>query len=100
MRTFIAILLSSTLAAQQAPKTTVKFEATSQLVVLNVAARDKNGNNIEGLKASDFTVTEDGKNATDQSVRVSEIGGRNACRAGVESAAGRGRTGRASPNLP
>ena len=76
MRTFLAILLTSTLAAQQAPapqtpsKGTVKFEATSQLVVLNVAARDKSGNNIEGLKAGDFTVTEDGKT---QQIKVFEF---------------------------
>ena len=66
MRTTLAIFLAVSLAAQQAPppaasKGTVKFEASSQLVVLNVAARDKSGNSIEGLKAGDFTVTEDGK---------------------------------------
>ena len=55
MRIVFALLLTVQLAGQ------VKFEATSQLVVLNVAARDKSGNGIEGLKASDFTVTEDGK---------------------------------------
>jgi VWFA-related protein len=74
MRTIIAILLTSTLAAQQAPappaQKTVKFEANSQLVVLNVAARDKSGNNIEGLKTSDFTVTEDGKT---QQIKVFEF---------------------------
>ena len=66
MRNILAIFLAVSLAAQQAPppaasKGTVKFEASSQLVVLNVAARDKSGNSIEGLKAGDFTVTEDGK---------------------------------------
>ncbi len=39
----------------------VKFEATSQLVVVNVAAKTKGGAPLEGLKASDFIVTEDGK---------------------------------------
>jgi VWFA-related protein len=45
----------------QASKRDVKFSATTQLVVINVSVRDKNGRSVEGLKASDFTVTEDGK---------------------------------------
>src|SRR5690348_11968633 len=71
MRAILAILLTAQLAAQEAPapKSTLKFEATSQLVVINVAAKDKNGNPIEGLKASDFSVTEDGKA---QQIRVFE----------------------------
>jgi VWFA-related protein len=44
-----------------APQTAVRFEATAQLVVVNISARDKNGGAMTGLKASDFTVTEDGK---------------------------------------
>jgi VWFA-related protein len=42
-------------------KPAYKFEAEAQLVVLNVSAKDKSGKPIENLKASDFTVTEDGK---------------------------------------
>ncbi len=38
-----------------------KFEVNSQLVVVNVSAKDKNGAPLDGLKSSDFTVTEDGK---------------------------------------
>jgi len=38
-----------------------KFEVTSQLVVVNVSAKDKDGKPIEDLKPSDFTITEDGK---------------------------------------
>ena len=76
MRTTLAIFLTASLAAQQTPppaapsKNTVKFEATSQLVVLNVSARDKSGKALEGLKASDFTVTEDGNL---QQIRVFEF---------------------------
>jgi VWFA-related protein len=44
-----------------------KFESTTQLVIVNVAVTGKNGNPVEGLKASDFVVTEDGK---PQQVRV------------------------------
>jgi VWFA-related protein len=75
MRSIIATILAAQLAvsAQQGNpasaqqnipgelKGTYKFEITTQLVVVNVSAKDKNGNPIEGLKASDLTVTEDGK---------------------------------------
>src|ERR1019366_6766245 len=37
------------------------FEATTQLVVVNISAKDKSGEAMVGLKTSDFTVTEDGK---------------------------------------
>ncbi len=36
------------------------FSSTTQLVVETVAVRDKGGKPVEGLKANDFTVTEDG----------------------------------------
>jgi VWFA-related protein len=49
------------LAQQTAPKSVVEFQTTTQLVVVNVAARTKSGEPITGLKPSDFTVTEDGK---------------------------------------
>jgi len=74
-RATLAVLLSLqiTLAAQEPPppppddvpetssKHDVTFSTTSQLVVINVSVRDKNGRSVEGLKASDFIVTEDGK---------------------------------------
>ncbi len=48
---------------QNAPLTpqVYKFETTTQLVIVNVSVKDKNGKPIENLKPSDFTVTEDGK---------------------------------------
>src|SRR6266567_6833294 len=64
MRPLISMLLAAQLlvtAQEPAPKGTVKFETTSQLVVINVSAKSKTGAPVEGLKASDFTVTEDGK---------------------------------------
>jgi VWFA-related protein len=74
IRATLAILLSLqiTLAGQEPPpppedepapssKRDIKFSTTTQLVVINVSVRDKNGQSVEGLKASDFTVTEDGK---------------------------------------
>jgi VWFA-related protein len=42
-------------------KGTYKFEASTQLVVETIVLKDKSGNPITGLKASDFAVVEDGK---------------------------------------
>lgn len=47
-------------AAQQ-PQQEYTFRSTSELVLVNVVARDKNGALVHGLTADDFTVTEDGK---------------------------------------
>ncbi|HXB70900.1 MAG TPA: VWA domain-containing protein [Candidatus Acidoferrales bacterium] len=47
--------------AAAVPKGVAKFEATSQLVVVDVFAKDKSGAPLKGLKAGDFTITEDGK---------------------------------------
>ena len=59
MRTIITTFFIAGLAA--AAQNAVKFEATTQLVVVNISAKDKSGEAMIGLKASDFTVTEDGK---------------------------------------
>src|SRR5580693_8331083 len=53
-------------AAKQDPtkgaqKKTFTFSDTIQLVVIDVFAKDKSGNPIEGLKPEDFAVSEDGK---------------------------------------
>ncbi len=52
--------------AQQTPRrrlrqAAVTFKANSNLVIVDVTAKDKGGLAIEGLKAEDFTVLEDGK---------------------------------------
>jgi VWFA-related protein len=75
-RSITATLLSVTLAfpalpqqaaapAQQpaaaAPKGVTRFSTTRQLVVVDVTAKDKQGNPIRGLKPADFTLLEDGK---------------------------------------
>jgi VWFA-related protein len=68
MRALIAIVLIAQVAvygqqpnAPSVPKGTYKFEVNSQLVVVNVSAKDKNGAPLDGLRTSDFTITEDGK---------------------------------------
>ena len=68
--TFLAWVLIA--AAQQpapppkapAPSKMAKFESTTQLVVEDLIIKDKSGNPLTGLKASDFIVTEDGKPQT------------------------------------
>ena len=55
-------------------KQTYKFESTTQLVIVNVSVKDKDGKPIEGLKATDFTVTEDGKPQVHQGVRIPAAG--------------------------
>ena len=49
------------LAAGQVPDTGYKLSVTTNLVVVNVDVRDKDGKPIENLKAGDFAITEDGK---------------------------------------
>jgi VWFA-related protein len=68
----IAVLLGqiAVWAQQSRSKGGFKFEANSQLVVVNVSARDKNGAPLGGLNASDFTLTEEGKA---QEVKVFEF---------------------------
>ena len=67
--TFLVWLMAA--SAQQAPQTgqnapsatrgTARFGATTQLVVEDVIVKSKDGKPVEGLKPSDFTITEDGK---------------------------------------
>jgi VWFA-related protein len=59
MRTLFCFLLFAAAAASQ--DSGFKISTTTQLVVIDVAAKDKGGNPILDLKADDFTVTEDGK---------------------------------------
>ncbi|HEY1341486.1 MAG TPA: VWA domain-containing protein [Bryobacteraceae bacterium] len=74
MRAIVATLLSALLIASaqqsanppaaqtavQAPKG-IKFTSDVQLVVIDTYVKDKDGKPVPNLKASDFTVTEDGK---------------------------------------
>jgi VWFA-related protein len=65
--TLLTLLMLTPGTAQQAPPAppptggTVTFKTNSNLVIVNVSAKDKGGLGVEGLKAEDFTVMEDGK---------------------------------------
>jgi VWFA-related protein len=61
MRITPILVLTALAAGQQRPQGEFKFEVSSQLVIVNVAVRDRNGGPIENLKASDFVVLEEGK---------------------------------------
>ena len=47
--------------AQQPSGKLTTFTSNSNLVIVDVSAKDKSGNPVEGLRAEDFTVLEDGK---------------------------------------
>lgn len=56
--------VSAPLFAQQPPQTPAsapRIEVTTELVLVNVVARDKRGNLVQDLKKEDFTLFEDGK---------------------------------------
>ena len=63
----VALLLGRIFAQQPQPTPTpagqgdYKFRVESQLVLVNVVARDKSGKPVTDLKRDDFTVLEDGK---------------------------------------
>ena len=64
----IAVLLTPGLPAQNAPSQqgqgNYTFRATTELVLVNVVVRDKDGTPVRDLKREDFTVLEDGKPQT------------------------------------
>src|SRR5215472_17253381 len=68
MRPITAVLLAWLMTApvpaqqvEQATRGNARFGTTTQLVVEDVIVKSKDGNPVTGLKASDFTITEDGK---------------------------------------
>src|SRR5580692_4292147 len=64
-------LVCSSLPAQQA--TDYTFRVQSELVLVNVAVRDKNGNFVRGLKPQDFTILEDNKPQKIDSFDVEDV---------------------------
>jgi VWFA-related protein len=58
----VAVLLTASLAASQQPRAqTPVFRGGTELVLVNVVARDKSGALVRGLTKDDFLVLEDGK---------------------------------------
>src|SRR5204862_150432 len=51
---------SASLVRAQQPAQPI-FRSGTRLIVENVTVKDKNGNPVEGLTASDFAITEDGE---------------------------------------
>jgi VWFA-related protein len=64
-------LVCSSLPAQQA--TDYTFRVQTELVLVNVTVRDKNGNFVRGLKPQDFTILEDNKPQKVDSFDVEDI---------------------------
>jgi VWFA-related protein len=54
-------LLASALPGQQSSDTQYTLKARTEVVLVNIVARDKQGNLVRDLTADDFTVLEDGK---------------------------------------
>ena len=104
-----AILLSQMAApviAQQAelPKVNeARIQVTTELVLVNVVARDKKGNLVRDLKKSDFTLLEDGKKqeiSTFDFENVDELAAAGAAETTVSGVAGTGallRSGKKAP---
>lgn len=68
IRVISATLLCAALMAQQ--QTTPTFRANTNLVIINVAVKDKSGKAIENLTKDQFTLLEDGKR---QQIAVFEL---------------------------
>ncbi len=65
MRRMISlVILALAAGAQQPPTDLVKFQVSTNLVVVNVSVRDRSGQPILGLKKEDFQIFEDDKPQT------------------------------------
>src|SRR5712691_11017800 len=87
----------------QAGMNEARIQVTSELVLVNVVARDKKGNLVRDLKKEDFTLLEDGKRqeiSTFDFENVDQIETAGAAEAATSGAAGQGtllRSGKKAP---
>src|SRR5262245_35777268 len=65
---WFAFLVTSALLPLKAASQTFTLKTATEVLLVNVTVRDKNGTFIKDLKADDFTVLEDGKKQTILSV--------------------------------
>src|SRR5437762_1653670 len=63
-RTILVVALAAALMPSRMSSQTFTLKTTTEVVLVNVTARDKNGMFVKDLKADDFTVLEDGKKQT------------------------------------
>src|SRR5438093_269121 len=70
IRAMAAVFVFGLAAQPQEPEKLIRFETTSDLIVVDVTVRDRDGKPIEGLKKEDFTLLEDG---TPQQISVFEF---------------------------
>jgi VWFA-related protein len=116
-RTIAAILTATVLVAQAAalvfaqqappapppPTNSPRIEVTTELVLVNVVARDKKGNLVQDLKKEDFTLFEDGKKqqiSTFDFENVEEQTAAGAAEATVSGVAGPGTLLRTAKKAP
>jgi VWFA-related protein len=89
--------------SDQAPANAPRIEVTTELVLVNVVARDKKGSLIRDLKKEDFTLFEDGKKqqiSTFDFENVEEQAAAGAPETTVSGVAGPGALLRAGKNAP
>ena len=99
-RTAVVLLMTATLAAGQPPKARPPvFRGGTELVLVNVVARDKSGAFVRGLTKDDFVVLEDGKPQTIERAEFEQLDRAPAQRAPAFSAP-QGRPSAASRALP
>jgi VWFA-related protein len=102
LRKTLSLLATATVFQATAPTmaqqggqagTVARIEVTTELVLVNVVARDKNGNLVRDLKKGDFTLLEDGKKqeiSTFDFENVDELATAGLAEATVTGAAGQG----------
>jgi len=85
------LLQAAPSTAQQTGQTESRIQVTSELVLVNVVAHDKNGNLVRDLKKTNFTLFEDGKKqeiSTFDFENVDEMATAGAAEATVSGVAG------------